>query len=298
MGELVFPSELKKALDEITRTYKNPSYLQTDPIIFPHRYKNSVDIEIISLLSCLYAYGNVKSIKNFLESIFKLLGPNPYECFLEKQESLERKFSQINYYRFQTNNDNRNILLTLSSIIKKHDKNGRPGPIFESYFLEGLECFEPQKSISSFQAKLNQQLLQESKTNKLTRGLRFLIGDPKSQSAKKRICLFLRWMVRDQFPDFGIYKLISPRGLAFPLDVHVQRLIKILGISDRKNFGIKEGILVRDFFQKMNPDDPLLYDFYLTRVGMIQKCRGIKIDSICGGCGLRSVCLIGSATGN
>ncbi|BDA79089.1 TIGR02757 family protein [Leptospira kobayashii] len=294
------PKELKSALDNAIREYSDIKYLSTDPIIFAHGYKDVKDKEIISLFSALYAYGNVKAIKQFLTPLFENLGPHPYDSINGEDSYFEDTIRKMGYYRFQTKEDNQNFLRAIAGLIRKtipfnNDKNIG---ILERYFLDSEDTFDPIPGISRFQEVLQNEVLSLEGTNQISNGLKFLIGEPNSASAKKRICLFLRWMVRSQFPDFAIYKIIRASELPFPLDVHIQRLIKILGISERKTFGMKEAIDVRNFFQKLNPEDPLLYDFYLTRIGMIQKCKGVKIESICSGCKIRSVCKIGSATGN
>lgn len=293
-----FPINLKLALDETIKIYSHDDYLASDPILFPKQYNRKEDIEIISLLSCLFAYGNVRSIKSFLAPIFQTLGPTPYHSLATRDDFYTKALKEISYYRFQTKADNIIFLKAISSICEAHRKSKTNSPIFESAFLDDGVEFEPIFGISKFQKFLESNITFVSDSKALSPGLRFLIGDPQSKSPKKRICLFLRWMVRDGFPDFGIYKQIRKEQLAFPLDVHIQRLIKILGISKRKTFILSEAKLVSEYFKLLNPDDPLLYDFFLTRVGMIQKCKGVKVAAICNQCKLEDVCLIGSATGN
>ena len=297
-SENEFPLALKLALEETISLYNDKKYIKTDPIFFPSSFKNPLDIEIVSLLSCFYAYGNVKAIQKFLSPIFNNLGPSPYEAFAKKTNAYYECFQKISYYRFQTKIDNQNLLASLSKHIQKHHTEKQRGPIFENFFLNQFSKFEPEEGIKLFQLNMERSLMEVSNQKNISKGLRFLIGDPNANSPKKRICLFLRWMVRRSFPDFGIYRQIKTSDLIFPLDVHIQRLIKILGISKRKTYTLKDGIAVKEFFQKLNLDDPLLYDFYLTRVGMIQKCKGVKIPSICNDCRLQGVCLVGSATGN
>jgi uncharacterized protein (TIGR02757 family) len=293
-----FPTALKLALDQTIKEYQHKEFLKTDPIHFATEYKDPLDQELISLISCLYAYGNVKSINKFLSSIFKNLGPNPYLSFATKDKHFTNAKKNINLYRFQTKKDNEIIMDALSEIARVHFHKRSKYSLFEDSFLNAQGQFDALIGIALFQQELETKTMLVSKGNALTRGLRFLIGDSKAKSAKKRYCLFLRWMVRSGFPDFGIYSRIKASEIPFPLDVHIQRLIRILGISDKKTLGIKEGLLVKDYFSQLNPEDPLLYDFFLTRVGMIQKCQGKKIESICSKCSLKTVCLIGSATGN
>ncbi|MDZ4727051.1 MAG: TIGR02757 family protein [Leptospira sp.] len=298
MPPLSFPSELKEALNQVIEIYNHPKYLSTDPICFPKEYNSPLDIEVISLLTCLFAYGNVKAIRSFLSPLFLNLGPSPYLTLATKNSDYHNTLKNISYYRFQTREDNLILLKSISEILTIHYSRRSQKPIFESLFLNDNELFIPFEGISNFQSTLETQILTTSKQKQLTRGLCFLIGDPKAKSAKKRICLFLRWMVRKNFPDFGLYQKIKSSDIPFPLDVHIQRLIRILGISQNKTYGLKESLLIRDYFRKLSPEDPLLYDFYLTRVGMIQKCQGKRINEICSECKLERVCLIGSATGN
>ncbi|GBF48915.1 hypothetical protein LPTSP4_04190 [Leptospira ryugenii] len=282
-------SPLHAALEGIKAEFSNDDLISTDPILFPKRYQNPLDIEIVALLSALYAYGNVIAIQRFLEPIFQALGENPYYAFATRSERFEQAIKVVQKYRFQTKEDNENILYALSEILRVHRETDDNNAIFEEFFLFKGSNFEPVSSIARFQKKLLSQL--ESK-KPITGGIRFWIGDPESHSAKKRICLFLRWMVRRNHPDFGIYKRISQAEIPFPLDTHIQRLVQILGLSTRKTYGMREAILVRDQFLRLSPEDPLQYDFYLTRVGIIQRCKAKRIESICGGCGLRSVCNI------
>ena len=99
-------------------------------------------------------------------------------------------------------------------------------------------------------------------------------------------------MVRNDYPDFGLYQNIKPNQIPYPMDVHIQKLIKVLGIKNQKQIQLNDAFLLTEFFKKINSNDPLLYDFYLTRVGIIDKCRGSFEEKICKVCELREVCLV------
>ncbi|TGL04564.1 TIGR02757 family protein [Leptospira bouyouniensis] len=282
-------SLLKIKLNQLISKYKNVSYLETDPICFPKRYKNPLDIEIVSIISCLFAYGNVKNIKNFLDPIFNMMGASPYE-FLSQQSSSFSKFLQnLKGYRFQTKEDVVVLFLTLQKILRKKTKQS---PIFESYFLNSKESFEKNSSIQNFQKKIESEILITANTKELTYGLQFLIGKWNSKSPKKRISLFLRWMVRNEYPDFGLYKKIKTYQIPYPMDVHIQKLSKVLGIHNQKQVQLNDAFLLTEFFRNINAVDPLLYDFYLTRVGIIDRCKGRYEEKICNGCELKEVCLV------
>ncbi|WP_243398607.1 TIGR02757 family protein [Leptospira meyeri] len=287
---------LHNKLEDLRKKYQNLNYLETDPICFPKQYEDPLDIEVVSLISCLYAYGNVKSIQGFLKPIFINLGNSPYQALLNQDSKFQTFLSGLKVYRFQTKKDNQFFFQTLARVVAEKE---RRSPLLESIFLDKNEVFEETKSIQRFQRFWEEELKKTTGKKNLSYGLQFLIGKPEAKSPKKRLSLFLRWMVRNSYPDFGIYKRIQPNQIPFPLDVHIQKLIQILGITNRKSFGVKEAYLIKEFFKKINPADPLLYDFYLTRVGIIEKCNAKYKEDICEVCYLKDVCLVfGSATGN
>ncbi|WP_244310500.1 TIGR02757 family protein [Leptospira noumeaensis] len=287
---------LHTKLEDLKKKYQNLSYLETDPICFPKQYQDPLDIEVVSFISCLYAYGNVKSIQGFLKPIFLNLGKSPYQTLLGQDSKFQSVLSGLKVYRFQTKKDNQIFFRTLARVVAEKEKKS---PLLESYFLDSKEVFEETKSIQRFQSFWEEELKKTSGKKNLSYGLQFLIGKSTAKSPKKRLSLFLRWMVRNSYPDFGLYKKIHANQIPFPLDVHIQKLIQVLGITTRKSFGVKESYLTREFFKQLNPVDPLLYDFYLTRVGIIEKCNATYKKDVCETCYLKEVCLVfGSATGN
>jgi uncharacterized protein (TIGR02757 family) len=104
--------------------------------------------------------------------------------------------------------------------------------------------------------------------------------------------MFLRWMVRDSFPDFGIYKTISKPELLYPTDVHIVRLSRILGFSNRRTVDFQLAKNISDHFQIINPEDPLLYDFSLSRLGILKICKTKYVPEICEKCELKKICNI------
>ncbi|PJZ45652.1 TIGR02757 family protein [Leptospira brenneri] len=280
---------LHSKLEDLRTKYQNLNYLDTDPICFPKAYKDPLDIEVVSFISCLFAYGNVKSIQGFLRPLLLALGNSPFQTLRDQNEEYQSFLSKLNVYRFQTKKDNQIFFQTLGRVLSESKTNS---PIWESKFLNSQNRFDEESSISRFQSFWEGEFKKTLGKKELTYGLQFLIGKSEAKSPKKRLSLFLRWMVRNSYPDFGIYKIIQPNQIPFPLDVHIQKLIRILGITDRKSFGVKEAYLIKEFFMNLNPTDPLLYDFYLTRVGIIEKCNASYQKEICENCYLKEVCLV------
>lgn len=279
---------LKKSLETLKTAYHQENILKTDPIIFPYRYKNIRDIEIVAFFSSLFAYGNVRSIQSFLESLLEPLGDSPSEEIEKNGKGFKYLLDDPPYYRFQTKNDIKIILRTVQDFLKLSSN----GIIFEKFFLDSESRFTPIEAIQRFQEQLTKKLLEMSDSTKLSYGLQFFVGKKDSRSPKKRICLFLRWMVRTKFPDFGLYKNIKPNQIPYPADVHIQKLAQVLGITKVKSFRIHDAIALTEFFKTLSPEDPLEYDFHLTRVGIIEKCKGRFDLEICPNCQLREVCLV------
>lgn len=280
--------KLKLALESLRINYESKEVLSSDPILFPAQYPNPKDRELVALLSALFAYGNVKSIQSFLNNLLTPLGPYPFHEIQNNTKKFHTLLNSPPYYRFQTSEDIRIFLLSIQSFVETH----KQGPIFEDFFLDDKKVFLAANGISNFQSTFVTKIQEQLGKKPFTNGLQFLIGKPEAKTPKKRICLFLRWMVRKDFPDFGLYIKINPADLPYPADVHIQKLAKVLGISKSKTFSLKDSINLSEVFKQINPEDPLLYDFHLTRVGILEKCLGKYNFKICGNCKLNGVCLV------
>lgn len=273
----------RKFLDALAKKYSSESYLESDPIDFCYRYKDKKDIEIIGFISALFSYGNVLSIKKHLETLFQLFGKSPF-AFIQvgNFSGLE---SRIPKYRFQTSKDILIFLETLSFILKKESS-------LEKLFYSDNPNALLNEKIVNFQKYFAKTVKDFKKKSKLSYGLSFLIGSGILGSSHKRYCMFLRWMVRDSFPDFGIYKTISKSELLYPTDVHIVRLSRILGFSNRRTVDFKLAKNISDNFKNLNPEDPLLYDFALSRLGILNICKTKYVPEICEDCELKKICNI------
>jgi uncharacterized protein (TIGR02757 family) len=110
----------------------------------------------------------------------------------------------------------------------------------------------------------------------VSRGFQFLLASPANGSVCKRLNMFLRWMVRSDDVDPGLWKSIDKTKLIVPVDVHMARLCKILGLYKRKTVTLKAAIEITESFRKIEPADPVKYDFALSRIGIIENCTGKK----------------------
>ncbi len=281
-------TKLKKSFDLLYDTYTKPDFLDSDPLFLCYLYDSPEDKEFVGLLSALFAYGNVAAIRGFLSRLLAPMGKHPKRYLLTRGTEIWK--GKLGPYRFQKEKD---ILLFLEALRLAYGETNRAGdPFLESWFTplsdkeSGLE-----KRISGFQSRLS-KILESLDPEWKTYGLGFLIGIGNEKSAHKRYCMFLRWMVRKEAPDLGLYKQIKPSELVFPLDTHINRLVEILGVSVRKTPDYKKAREVTDFFQRIYPEDPLRMDFALCRLGILRKCKSKYVPELCDSCDIRSVCKV------
>jgi len=222
------------------------SYDKPDPLLIASKYRD----ESIALICALFAYGNAKQIVKFLDSLdFSLL---------EKSEEEIRDGLSKHYYRFQKAGD----VIALFIALKRLKKIDSIENIFyegykkEHNILDGLWNFiETLKDIYPYES----------------RGYSFLVGSlPKrvnSAGTYKRYLMFLRWMVRKDSLDMGLWSKIDKKDLLMPLDTHTFQVSLKLGLLTRKTYDMKASIELTKKFKEFDVNDPIKYDFALYRLG-------------------------------
>jgi len=200
-------NNLKLKLDELVKKYETQNFINSDPIRFLHKYTHKQDIEISGLISSSLAYGKREIFLEKLEYIHQILGSNPYDFCREVDfEACERYFSGFKY-RFNTGNDIVSLLRKLQQfyslntsfdefLTKKLGDNGVSAKQAVSLLSESLCCGQDSKSYS------------------------YLFPHPVSNSACKRLNLFLKWMVRMSPVDLGVWSCLHPKDLIIPLGVN------------------------------------------------------------------------------
>lgn len=243
--------------DALLKAYNRAEYLDSDPLRYVYRYTNPEDQEIVALLGALFAYGRVTAIFSFLDSLLAMLGPHPADSLREKRYRL-----QHHYYRFQTEKDIARFLNTLSEWMQN-----RSFPVFERPVVTDIY-----EAIDSLIEDLHGSVPPTART----RGWNFLIGRPEA-SAAKRWCLFFRWMVRRESPDTGLYSRMHPARLIYPLDTHIINIARWRRLTSRKTIDRRTAREITAAFQHLSPDDPLKYDFALTRPGILNDGRALSM---------------------
>ncbi|AFL82241.1 TIGR02757 family protein [Aequorivita sublithincola DSM 14238] len=249
--------QLKEFLDEKVILYNNPNFIESDPIQIPHLFTLKEDIEIAGFLVATIAWGNRKSIINNGHKLMKIMGNSPYDFVMNYSE--DDSSSLENFVHRTFNSDDLSYFIkSLQNIYKNH--NG-----LENVFSKYSEKDSMQPAIHNFK-KTFFELPHLSRTQKH-------VSDPLKNSAAKRINMFLRWMVRDDNTgvDFGIWKSMTPSLLSCPLDVHSGNVARKLKLLVRKQNDAKALSELDKSLRKLDPKDPVKYDFALFGLGVFER---------------------------
>lgn len=279
---------LKEKLDELYLNY-DAAYLESDPIQFPHRYRDGRDKEAVAFIASALAYGNVATIKADLEKILSVLGPRPYGAILSAEpEALLSAFTGFKH-RFTTARHLAWLLLIMKDVLSEYGS-------LKVFFLKDYspDSGNIKDALISFVDRLVGRggkkiygTIEQAKRD----GALFLLPSPESGGACKRLNLFLRWMVRTADDiDFGLWPEVSPSKLVIPLDTHIARLSLYLGLTRRKTSDWRTAEEITQKLRALDPGDPLKYDFSLTRLGILGDCVAGKSGAGCDGCLLAEVC--------
>ncbi|MDY2586679.1 TIGR02757 family protein [Winogradskyella aquimaris] len=249
-------TELKPFLDEKVHLYNNPKFIESDPIQVPHQFSKKEDIEIAGFLTSTIAWGNRKSIINNANKMMELLDHAPYE-FVTQHQDADLKALQSFVHRTFNGDDFIQFIKSLQHIYKVHHD-------LEAVFAKHAKSNSLQQSIHQFK-KLFFEIPHLERTKKH-------VSDPLKNSAAKRINMYLRWMVRKDNAgvDFGIWDSLSPAQLSCPLDVHSGNVARQLGLLKRKQNDAKALAELDKNLRKLDPDDPVKYDFALFGLGVFE----------------------------
>lgn len=249
--------ELKDYLDTKVSQYNNTKFIDNDPIQIPHLYTIKEDIEISAFLTATIAWGNRKMIIKNANKMMQLLGNSPYDFIMNHNNSdLERLDGFV--HRTFNAEDFKYFIKALNNIYSNYGG-------METVFNNNVNQYSIQPAIHEFK-RIFFSLEHEKRTEKH-------VGDPFKGSACKRINMMLRWLVRQDNAgvDFGIWKSISPSILSCPLDVHSGNVARKLGLLKRKQNDAKALALLDQALRKLDPNDPVKYDFALFSIGVNEK---------------------------
>ncbi len=248
---------LKEFLDAKVEQYNRPLFLETDPIVVPHRFTLKEDIEISAFLTATIAWGNRKSIIQNAGRLMDLMDNAPFDFVMNHQKKDLQTLGGFVHRTFN-GDDIHYFIQGLRNIYEKHHG-------IEAIFAKYQEPKNLQPAISAFK-QVFFELAHPERSKKH-------LSDPMRGSAAKRINMFLRWMVRDASTgvDFGLWTQIGPAQLSCPLDVHSGRVARKLGLLKRKQNDAKALVELDHGLRSLDPIDPVRYDFALFGLGVFEK---------------------------
>lgn len=251
---------MKKKLDRIYETYHQRRYVHPDPLAFLYDYDAVRDREIVGLIAAALAYGKVAQILKSVDAVLKKLGPSPF-AYLEKTSPAQvlADFSPF-VHRFAKGPQLSAFLLGIRRMIRDHGS-------LQACFMQGFRRTDETvlPALTLFSKRIASSV---SGLDSCGCGPGHLVPCPEKGSACKRLHLFLRWMVRQDAVDPGGWEEVPRAALIVPLDTHLFRVAIALGLTARNQADGRAALEISAGFKQWSPDDPVKYDFALTRFGI------------------------------
>lgn len=257
---------IEKFLNQKVKQYNKVSFISKDPVCIPHQFTQLQDIEIAAFFAAIFAWGNRTTIINKSKELLARMDNAPYQFCTQHQAADLKKLTGFVHRTF-----NDTDLLYTISFFKRHFEKQTS---LESAFFEIQENkVLKNKKIKTVEKALTQFHHYFFDTEFISHRTRKHIATPERGSTCKRLNMFLRWMIRkdNQGVDFGCWNSIKPSELICPIDVHVARVARNLGIVHRKQTDWLTAIELTDYLRTLDKKDPVKYDFALFSLGVNEK---------------------------
>jgi uncharacterized protein (TIGR02757 family) len=257
-------ARLREVLNGILRECDYPESTGRDPIMFPMGYKDRGDMEAAGFLASAFAYGRVGHFTGVIRKILSIMGKRPSEFLMDFDPGrMGGRFGGIRY-RFNRTEDIICLLYVMHVLLSTY--GSLEGAFMSFYTGEDADTGPMLSGLALAALRVDTAPVYGSDIRPV--GLRQFFPSPANGSACKRACLFLRWMVRDADMDFGLWKGIPKKRLVVPLDTHVARAARCLGLTERKSQGWRTALEITRALGALDPEDPLKYDFALCHMGI------------------------------
>jgi uncharacterized protein (TIGR02757 family) len=253
---------IKKILDQKVRQYNKIDFIQNDPICIPHQFEKQQDIEIAAFFAAIFAWGNRTTIINKSNELLERMDHSPYSFCLEHSA---KDLKKLLGFKHRTFNDT--DALYCIEFFKQHY---RQHISLETAFFKNQIT---QEKIQTVEGALSHFQSYFMSLEDAPRRTQKHVSSPVSGSTCKRLNMFLRWMIRKdkQGVDFGIWKAIKPAELIIPIDVHVARVSRTLGIINRTQTDWQTALELTHYCRTLDARDPVKYDFALFSLGVTEK---------------------------
>lgn len=251
-----------KLLEKKFKQYNSSAFIENDPISVPHQFTKKQDIEIAAFFSATIAWGNRKSIISSANRLMLLMDNAPCDFVRSHEEKDLKRFLDFKHRTFNAT-DTLYFIEFLKQHYSKHDS-------LENAFLEKMDKRNIELNTETALANFNEHFFSLEDFPHRTRKH---VATPVRGSTCKRMNMFLRWMVRNDKNgvDFGLWKQIKPSQLLIPLDVHVDRVARKLGLIKRKQTDWETVLELTENLKTFDAKDPVKYDFALFGLGILDK---------------------------
>ena len=285
---MILATDLKSTLDRLYGQFNYPDSA-TDPIQIVRRFERPDDREVVGFCAAALAFGRVTSVIQSIDRIVTGMGSRPADFVRQFDPKRDGARFEDFVHRWTRGVD---IVALLWLLRQMYDRSGS----IEAFFVEG---YDPGRedvghAIDSFSTRaldldLRAVYSRAGLARARARGVGFFFPRPSSGSACKRLNLFLRWMVRHDALDLGVWSKVSSASLVVPLDTHVIRVGRCLRLTRRTSPGWPMARDITASLRKIDPQDPVRYDFALCHLGMMSAC-GFSRAQRDSQCPLRGLC--------
>lgn len=266
------------------------SWLSPDPLEFLHRLDDPADVEVFGFYAAGLAYGRVDQIRRSLTDLAARLGPHPARFVREYDAQRDAARFRGFVHRFHVGRDMALLTELLHRALNEETTLG-------DWFARGDDPAAPDvgPGLTAFcRGMLDRTELPFSRNGRLPARapVRYFFSAPADGSACKRLNLYLRWMVRrDRHGlDFGLWTRVSAARLVIPLDTHIARIATNIGLTRRRTPDWKMATEITDALRRLDPSDPVKYDFALCRLGILDFCPRRRDPVKCADCRLQPIC--------
>lgn len=211
----------------------------------------------MGLIASAYAYGQVDQINSFIEKFLGRINNKPYEFIINFRKRKDKKYLGNLFYRFNTDSDFILLIIKLRNVILKYDS-------LKNAFMMNYDVSDENiiPALTKFIYLFNFEKMEQRYS---------LLPNPENKSACKRLNLFLRWMIRKDEIDVGIWQKVKTSKLVMPVDTHIARIAKGLNLVKRKSVDLKFALELTEKLKQFDANDPVKYDFALCHLGIDKK---------------------------
>ena len=280
-------AQLKVRLVALLESVRPEERLAHDPLGIVHEATSDADREVVGLIAALLAFGNVVQIRRSIRRVLEALGPTPAAFLAATSERELRQVLKGFVHRVYVGADLAQVLHGARTLRLSH------GSLGAAFMHAASDCRLEVPPFAASHPRLYRGLVGFGgalRGDGEGRGLQHLVPDARKGSACKRLLLYLRWMCRpNDGVDLGLFSF-PPSELLIPVDTHVHRIARNLGLTKRRDASLRTAIEITAALATFDAEDPVRFDFALCHLGISGACPSRKEEAACGTCSMKPHC--------